>query len=208
MRARFINEMSVSSIKPNDVINKSLIDEWLSDSFAEELMIAAYAEETYQNYEDLLDDDEFKESKDFKNFVKYEIEYKFNETVDKFESLTYHSEKDRIDIWRVIRVSNNWLDHIKKEGKRLGIYWAYEEEAAEAHWGYNLAEKEIEVRIKSSVNPEHVDWVETIKLNMQPSYEEEKEIRLFKNTPLKIEGLEINGEKANIEDIKNKIFKA
>ena len=43
---------------------------------------------------------------------------------------------------------------------------------------------------------------------MNPSYEDEKEIRLFKNTPLKLISIKIDNEKMNISSIKNKIFKA
>lgn len=42
----------------------------------------------------------------------------------------------------------------------------------------------------------------------QEMLEDEKEIRLFKNTPLKINKLWINDEEVDITFIKNKIFKA
>ena len=62
--------------------------------------------------------------------------------------------------------------------------------------------------IGSSVKVDEVDWINTIRLNMDPSAEEEKEIRLFKNTPLEIESLEINDKEIDITLIKDKIFKA
>ena len=43
---------------------------------------------------------------------------------------------------------------------------------------------------------------------MNPSNEGENEIRLFKNTPIKINRLWINDVEIDISPIKNKIFKA
>ena len=58
------------------------------------------------------------------------------------------------------------------------------------------------------MNADHVNWIDTIKTNMNPSNEGENEIRLFKNTPIKINRLWINDVEIDISPIKNKIFKA
>ena len=59
------------------------------------------------------------------------------------------------------------------------------------------------------INEKYIDWESTIQLNMDPNIgEDEKEIRLFKGTPLKILKLIKNNEELNINKIKNKIFYA
>jgi hypothetical protein len=83
--------------------------------------------------------------------------------------------------------------------KHLGIYWSWDENAAEAHWGHSGGQN-IVVLIKSSVREEYVNWNETIIANMDISLgENEKEIQLFKNTKLKIEELYVDDE--NIIDM-------
>jgi hypothetical protein len=78
--------------------------------------------------------------------------------------------------------------------------------AAEPHNGYDQSNKMNKCLIVSNINKEYVNWVETLRLNLDPSSTDEKEIRLYKNTPIKIEKLYINGKSLNIENIKNKIF--
>ena len=107
-----------------------------------------------------------------------------------------------------MKVADDWYEKLINSGKHLGIYWSFDSNSAEAHWGHNQ-NTPVEVLIKSSVNEEYVNWVDTIMLNMNPQLgEEEKEIRLFKNTSIKIEQLFINNEEIDISKIKNKEFKA
>lgn len=204
MRARFINEMNISSVKVEDIVNKKFLDSLLMDSFLEETFKYQYADENNLSQEDIEDMDSDVE-KDFMDWFKYEIENRISETINKFEYEIIKNNK--ISIWRVITVDKNWIEHLEKQGNRLGIYWAWDEDAAEAHWGHNLISK-IPVLIESEINVEHIDWIETIKQNMNPEYEEEKEIRLFKNTPLKIKSLKMNGKNIDISNIQDKTFKA
>ena len=203
MRAKFINELALASVKPEEIVSKEIIDQWLDDELASDYLLYDYADENSENPQDLLDVN-FKESKEFLNWVKYELVYKFEGVINNFKSGII--KDDHIRIWRVITVKDNWIEHLEKFGGRLGEYWAWSKGNAEAHWGYDNFENE--ARIESIVHVDHVDWFETISLNAHPSYEEESEIRLFKNTPLKIISIEINDEPVDISKIKNKIFKA
>ena len=55
----------------------------------------------------------------------------------------------------------------------------------------------------------YIDWNQTIEANIDPQIgDDEKEITLFKNTPIKIEALWIDGKDMDITPIKDKIFKA
>jgi len=93
----------------------------------------------------------------------------------------------------------------------LGIYWSWDERAAEAHWGNSAHNND--ALIKSSIKEEYIDWRNTLYANMDMSLgEEEKEITLFKNTSLKIEELYVDDNDVMTSDfasvIKNKTFYA
>jgi hypothetical protein len=51
-----------------------------------------------------------------------------------------------------------------------------------------------------------VDWQSTFKLHTYPIYSEEREIRLFKNTPIKIKSISINDEVVDISVLGDKTF--
>jgi len=116
----------------------------------------------------------------------------------------------RITIYRGVQVVKNWEDYLAKEGKHLGIYWTYSEDSPEA-WmadtsNSNRTESYV---IQSSVLQHYVDWTKTFKLNMDINMGDmEKEIRLFKNTPIKIEGLWNEAKRIDISKIKDKTFYA
>jgi len=113
-----------------------------------------------------------------------------------------------VHIWRVMTVRKDWIEHLAKDGKRLGIYWSWEKDSAHAYW--KDTSKPRKAVVKSSINEEYVNWMETVALNMHPSLGfDEAEIRLFKNTPIKIERLHVDGKEVDLPpEIRNKIFKA
>jgi tRNA nucleotidyltransferase/poly(A) polymerase len=203
----------------NDVLNETPIDSITSDNIITPQYIKdvkrsdnyeRYIE--YYKYENNLEDEDkevIEQNEDFKEWFIWELKYKYDDVIDKIKEKI--KPNDTIDIWREMTVDDNWIYHIGTQGKHLGIYWSWEENAAEAHWGdskkYNKA------IIKTSVKEDNIDWTNTIYANMDLALgEDEKEITLFKNTSLKIEELYINGE--DIMDspqaipIKNKIFYA
>jgi len=202
MRAKFINE-GFSDITIDNVVNKETLDIWMQDNFKNELFMYSYASEHNLNPEE-MDVDEWIDTKEAEEWIEYEIESRFYETINKFRYEII--DGDELSIWRRITVPDNWLEHLEKQGNRLGIYWSWEPNAAEEHWGYD--ENKRLALIESLIKVDYIDWINTIRLNMDPEAEEEKEIRLFKNTPLQIINLEIDGEKVDITLIKNKIFKA
>lgn len=204
LKQRIINEslnegllsnVNLEKIKPHLI--KTIYD------ISSDMVVTAYQIE--QNKED-EDFDEIIESEDFKLWLDYESEVLLSKAAERLEEVI--DWNGNITIWRKIRVDDNWFKHLITQGNRLGIYWSWDEHAAEAHWGYNIKDKYNNVLIKSSINEKYVDWEKTLVLNAELSSEEEKEIRLFKNTPLKIEGLWINNEEIDITPIKNKVFKA
>jgi len=199
---KLVKESLLSDIKKEDIISKELINQLLNDDYISELFYYKYKEESIYDNEDSME--EVLESNDFKEWIKYEIEYLIDDTKNK---LSTYIKNNKINIYRKIYVNNNWINNLN-DVKRLGIYWSYKKDAAEPHWGYNNKEKPNLITLESEINQDYIDWIETIKMNMNPSYEEEKEIRLFKNTPLKITNIYLNDKSINIDNIKNKIFKA
>lgn len=208
MRAKFINklnEIALSNVNLKDVLSKEFFKIFYGNEFNIEMLMFSYAND-YAIDPNTLDIDEWQDSEDGKKYIEYSIEYRFSEVISMLDDVI--RDDNSIIIWREIFVDENWLDHIEKQGNRLGIYWSYDKNAAEAHWGYDLKNKQIKVLLESKVNAEHINWIETIQQNMDFSMEEEKEIRLYKNTLLKINNIYIDGEIINIEKIKNKIFRA
>jgi len=193
------------------LINESSFYDGSSNILNNEFMKKFKKEDCVDNYLDdyiernnLNDDDrdEIEKSEEFEEYLKDILKENF----DEFYNNLYFEKNGKIAIYRAMTVDDNWLNHLKTQGKRLGIYWSWEYGSAETHWG-DYDKKNI-VRIESEVNENHVNWDDTIYQNIHPNYSEEKEIRLFKNTPLTIISIEINDQNIDISDIKNKVFYA
>jgi hypothetical protein len=202
----WLNEKSINDIDITDVINSKTVNHIIQDNYNTEYFMYRYADENSLDVLELGDSDEWANTKEGQQFIKYDIEYIAEEIINNFK-YNIIGNNIEIPIWRAITVDDNWLDHIQKQGQRLGQYWSYTPSGAVTHWGdyakYNVAV------IESSIAEEYIDWIDTIRLNMMPLSEEEKEVRLFKNTPIKINKIWINKKEIEISDfIKNKIFKA
>lgn len=202
MRAKFLNE-STPDVNVAEVVTPDLIKDWDQDDYVQDILKHTYAEESYKNPDNL--DDDYLDSEDYNNWLIYELEHRCNEVIDMFK---YDIIKGgTLTIWRAMMVNDNWLKQLKP-GMELGIWWSYEEDAAEPHWGYNNADKRIEVLIKAEVDAEQINWKSTIAANMHPSYKEEKEITLEKGIPLKLLGIKVNKKDININSLKDQMFKS
>lgn len=197
----FLNEASIYNIKQEDIMTPTFIEEiQLSDNYErylDEYIVVNRLEDE--------DEDEVQETEEFKEWFRYELRYRYDNVLDTLTSVI--KEDNTIDIWRVMTVNDDWLSRLDKTGKHLGIYWSWNMNAAEAHWGYD-ENKNNELLIKSNVKEKYINWDDTIKVNMDYTLgDDEKEIRLYKNTPLKIEIVSINGEEMNMINLtKNKTF--
>lgn len=142
------------------------------------------------------------------NFQEYVREVFRDNLEDRIQDISSHIENGSIMIYRNIHVDDKWFDHILKDGKHLGIYWSYNEEAAQSYW-HDRDKYTESVTIHSIVKEEYVDWKTTLQIGSHPNYRDEMEIRLFKNTPLKILSI-INEEydELDISTIENKTFYA
>ncbi len=156
--------------------------------------------------ENNIEDDEVNENSiEFKDWLYNRVKKAYNYTIAYFKDLIGYKNNNNIFIYRALTINDSFYNDFKNYGKHLGIYWTFDENAAEAHYGkYDIHSNE--AVIYSEINEQYVNWDETIYLNTNINWEMEKEIRLFKNTPLKILKLTINGEDVDISEIKNKIF--
>jgi len=177
-----------------------------SDYPDQEEAIEAFLE---QHGRDTLDVQEVKNLRGTKTFDEWAREW----AEDKFHEVKSTISRkvgtgNRITLWREMRVPDNWLEHLYEQGDHLGIYWTWDKSGADAYWASRGRGSKKAV-IQSSIRSDRVDWVETIARNMDPDLGEmEKEIRLFKNTPIKIERLWINDKEVDIASIADKKFRA
>ncbi len=102
----------------------------------------------------------------FKNWAEEQIR-------DVVHEIDYHFDDDKIKIWRVITAKTNW-DPLKQP---LGVFWSFEENAAEAHWG-KFDKGHVKWKIESEATADQIDWESTIVKNCNPSLSDEKEIQL------------------------------
>jgi len=200
MRAKLILESSFHDYHVDDILSDKYLKKIKNDGYFEDLIdwYKTHFGITDENDDDILDSDEFLD------FIRDEFEENFE--VAKQNIYYKINDQGKLLIYRAITVDDNWLHHLKTQGKRLGVYWSWDENAIETHWGYN--DKKNLAVIEVEIDEKYVDWVTTFELNSHPYYIEEKEIRLYKNTPIKLKSIKINNKKININIIKNKIFYA
>lgn len=192
-----ISESSFYDISIDDILNNEFIKKFKKEDCME-YILSGYIEENDLNEEN---ENEIKNSEGFEEYLKDTLIREFENFYNSIDDLI---NNDKLKIYRKMTVDENWIDHLKLQGKRLGEYWSWERESAESHWGDSS--KKCEVCIESEINEKYVNWDYTIWMNTHPNYSEEKEIRLFKNTPIIIKSIEMDGEIIDISDIKNKIF--
>jgi len=198
MRAKFVNEAHLRDIDPKDVITKEFFNKIDKDVY-----VYAYRLEELDDDES-LSDDEIMSSQPFKDWIEYEIAHTLITIYDKLSDNI--NSDGTITIWRRMMVNASWLQNLKP-GNRIGIYWSFDRRAAEPHWGYNDDKKDIMVLLEASIKEEHIDWLQSLRANVYP-YEEEKEITLFKNTPIILKYIELLDSKINVEYLKNKTYRA
>ena len=210
LREALLKERPISDISLKDFNTKHIIQNWLYGNA--ETIVGNFKYEMQDDYylspeekEEIMDadEDDLVETDRFKKWIKYEVEYRIDDAID---AIKEHINNGMITIWRKMTVDDKWLKNLPTTGKRLGRYWSWEEGAAEAHWGDGTNNK---ITLETTVREDYIDWQQTIEANIDPSLgEDEKEITLFKNTPIKINRLLVNDKEIDISKIKDKTFKA
>ena len=193
---RGISESLLSSVSIDKISSPDRIKDI---SYQDEFLKSLYKEE---NYLQDLEDDEIDEE-DFLNWLQYDIKFKLEDLVDFYRREVI--KNGRVTVWRKITVKESWMDHLAKEGKHLGVYWSWDPDAADTHWG-DFNKKSVAL-IEAEVPENGVDWEETLVANIQPMIgEDEKEIKLHRGVPLKIISIEMDGSLADLTPIQGKTF--
>ena len=129
----FLNEASFYNINDEDILTDKYIKNFINDGSAEGLL------DWYIEQNDLDDQNEYdiKNTPEFYNFIKNYLEEQLEEAKNNIENeIDYNTNK--IKLYRKITVDDNWLNHLKTQGKRLGIYWSWDKRMADTYWGdYN-----------------------------------------------------------------------
>ncbi len=192
-----INEASFFNFENDDILTDKYITNFIETEDYTEQILDFFSEKN-----ELDDENEIRNSLEFRKFLKEFLESNLENAKENIDNSISYDNK--ITIYRAMTVDDNWIEHLKSQGKRLGIYWTWEENAAETHWGdYDKKRTAI---IEALIDEKYVDWVNTFEVNIHPSSEEEKEIRLFKNTPLNIKSITIDSEEIDISQFGDKIF--
>ena len=106
--------------------------------------------------------------------LRDEMEELYDAAVDRVTS-----ELHEQDCWRDVTLPKG-TDPTQHDG--LGIYWAYEEDAAEAHWG---EPGKVVVRYRARIDLARVDRAGTIWANTFPRIgEDEAEVRFYVHAPI------------------------
>jgi len=201
-----INEKSLSDITPQDINFKSFINIQDEKGFLNPYVSQYMAEENDVFYDtEMEDEDETNDiikSNDFQDWIYFELEHRFTELTYKFNELI---NNNKITLYRAMTVKKDYIKNlISNKIKHIGIYWSYDEDGAETHWGFNLKITDT-IIYEIKINQQYINWVDTIRLNLEHEYfNEEKEIRLFRNTPVEITNILWNDKNVNV-DVINKI---
>ena len=94
---------------------------------------------------------------------------------------------NKFPVWRALQVQREKTPQETIQNITLnpvGIYWSYDEQSADCHWGKYEGET-VRVTLKARITPGIVDWRSTMRLQLDPSLgDEEKEVRLIEGARL------------------------
>lgn len=211
-----LNEESFHNLDTRSIINNTINEYFKSekdeiDRFIELYQYSIHNDDNEDNDSKLViaDDDEIRKSTEFREFVYEELNQNLCDAMYGIEGKIHNG---KITIYRMMNVNQEWLENLSYSGKHLGVYWTWEKGSADAYWGKNLP---LTIIISAEVPEQYINWDETLYANISPSYTVEREIKLFKNTPLQIKSIEqVKGKYylpitfIDLEEIQNKTFLA
>lgn len=117
------------------------------------------------------DDDDSDDDDDYSEFRREWHEDRLRNVMWMLQNL-FHN--DIIRVYRVITAPVTW----KPDTQHPGIYWSWDKNAAEAHWG-DFGIGNVQWEMTADVRFDQIDWPITLVQNAMSDYESEREIRLF-----------------------------
>jgi len=122
----FIYESLLTSVNLDSILTRDFVEDMAAK---DEWFMTLYKDE-----EQLTDvDDEDIDQEDFLNWLEYDLRYKLEELIRLYRNELIQNGK--VTVWRAMTVTSSWLTHLEREGKHLGIYWTWDPDAADTHWG-------------------------------------------------------------------------
>jgi hypothetical protein len=191
----FLNESTIYSINLETVVTAKFLDTVLDDEYNTDFLKSQYIEE------EIIDSDEIDED-DFKKWVKYELEYLAENFISDIKKLIRNG---KLKIWRAMTVNKEWESNLSSQVKHLGIYWSWDSHSAEPHWGYDT-KLPFTTLMEAEVEEIAINWIETVQMNINPGYTEEKEIRLVKGSKIKIVSIKIDNKEIDLTEISGEKF--
>ncbi len=85
-----------------------------------------------------------------------------------------------IPAWRAVTADEGWKP---SDWDHPGIFWSWDKDAAEAHWSGGQSHTYL---MSAEIPIQDIDWVNTLVMNANPSYMQEREIRVFKGTNIEV----------------------
>lgn len=130
-------------------------------------------------------------------YKKFEQEH-FEESIEEnglYYALSDVDENGNLSIYRSIIYHDDDESYFKTalQYKNLGIYWTFESNKAEPHWGYSNKASAIEVIYHAKVNMSSINWPMTLVVNAWTS-KEEKEIRLNEGALVEVYAIQVDDE--------------
>ncbi len=119
--------------------------------------------------------DNHKWQRAFRTWCLDTIQYKYYEIRNLFKG-------NVLPVWREITAAPDWRPD---PARHLGICWSWDKHAAEAHWG-EFGNGHVKWLLSAEVFETAIDWMHTLALNASPSYEDEREIRLFPEASIRL----------------------
>ena len=116
---------------------------------------------------------------DTPEFTEAFVKWSKDEVEASLDEITQLFKNDKLRVWREITAPVDW-----KPSGHPGLYWSWEKDAAEAHWGDGEGVKWL---LEATVTFDQIDWVETLGRNASTSYNDEKEIRVLASADVKLE---------------------
>lgn len=168
-------------------------DDWIADSYPDEFRAALeeILEENGIGAEPGTEewDDEAELYRDDAAF-RVMLEIAEDEFRDRYDEALYRIEEslDEETCWRMMVLAPE-TDPTRLIN--LGIYWAYEEDGADAYCAANI-ESGRKVRYEAMIDPRNIDTAGTIWANTHPLLgEREKEVRFFSNAPIFVYSVDV-----------------
>ena len=120
---KYLNGASFYSFNNDDILSDKYIKNFIKSDDLTNILLDWFIEKNDLNEDDKED---IRLSSDFHDFIREELERHLEEAKESiYDKIDFHSNK--ITLYRAITVDDNWLQHLKTHGKRLGIYWSWEQ---------------------------------------------------------------------------------